>query len=209
MNLTQTEIELKKRWAIPYTWGRKQYDSWDKDTNFIYGIDTYEEVANQIYQRFENASQKEALTNFAWNRWYNFQSAMAIEYMFVSHPKVQKVWNAKDREKDFFIDGIPFDHKTSVFPKQFDRTLDFALSHPKELAKWLYINQSKEQRFHIKNRLFIVLHNSTGEHWKLKAELNWLEELIINYLDGFESEKLITLTHKNGSLLTDVLFARR
>jgi hypothetical protein len=205
LTIHQTEIELKKRWAIPYYWGRKQYDSWDKDTNFIYTIDTFDEIEAEIANRFKDSKQQEQLTNYAWNRWYNFQSAKAIEHIFTAHPKVRKVWNGRDREKDFFIDDIPFDHKTSIFPSNYGNDVEFAKQHPKDLAKWLYINQSKQQRFHIKNRLFVVLHNPTGEHWKLKAELSWLEQLITNYLDSFSKDNLITLTHKNGSLLTDIL----
>ncbi|MEY2925346.1 MAG: hypothetical protein RLZZ337_1896 [Bacteroidota bacterium] len=209
MTPQQIEIELKKRWAIPYNWGKKQDDSWDKDTNFIYSISTFSALEAEIEQRFGGLENYTGLRNYAWNRWYNFHSAQAIEAIFTSHPKVTDVQNGRDREKDFYIDGIPFDHKTSVFPRQYGKSISEAVNNPKDLAKWLYINQSKEQRFHIKNRLFVVLHNSQGEHWKLKAEILLLNGLICKYLDSFKQDKLITLTHKNGSLLTDVLYATK
>jgi uncharacterized protein YifE (UPF0438 family) len=122
---------------------------------------------------------------------------------------VRKVKNDKDREKDFYINGVAFDHKTSVFPRGFRRNLDYAVENPKELAKWLYINQSKEQRFHAKNRLFVVLHKQDGQHWQLKAELGWIKKLVDNYLDKYSEENLISLKHSKGVLKTDILFGVR
>jgi len=45
----------------------------------------------------------------------------------------------------------------------------------------------------LKNRLFIVLHSSDGEHWKLKAEISWLKERIEKYMSGFNPHYLLNL----------------
>jgi hypothetical protein len=209
VNLEQVEIQLKKRWASKYNWGRKQADIWDTHTNFIYGISDFEELLDRIYAEFNTHSRFEDLRNYALNRWYNFQSAMAVEYIFSTHPQVRKVKNDKDREKDFYINGIAFDHKTSVFPRGFGGSIDEAISDPRELAKWLYINQSKQQRFHAKNRMFLVLHKNDGEHWRLKAELSWIKLLVDSYLDEYREGELISLKHSGGVLKTDIIFGCR
>ena len=209
MNLEHTEIQLKKRWASEYKWGRKQADIWDSQTNFIYSISDFDDVVARVYDEFHTHSKYADLRNYALNRWYNFQSAMAVEYIFNAHPLVRKVQNDKDKEKDFYIKGIAFDHKTSVYPKGFGQEIDFALANPKELAKWLYINQSSQQRFHAKNRLFLVLHKNDGEHWRLKAELSWIKVLVDTYLDAYREIDLISLKHSKGVLKTDVIFGCR
>lgn len=209
VNLNQTEIQLKKRWSSAYHWGRKQADIWDTQTNFIYGIAEFDEVVDKVFNTFSTHSKYVDLRNYALNRWYNFQSAKAVEYIFNTHPKVRKVSNAQDREKDFYINGLAFDHKTSVYPRGFGHTLDFALNNPKELAKWLYINQSEEQRFHTENRLFLVLYNKGGDHWRLKAELEWIKLRIDNYLENYEECSLIDLKHSSGVSKTDIIFGVR
>lgn len=209
MNLIDVENQLKKRWATEYQWGRKQADIWDEHTNFIYTIKEFDDIVAHIYDQFHTHAQYKGLRNYALNRWYNFQSAMAVEYIFNSHPKVRKVKNDRDREKDFYINGVAFDHKTSVFPKGFIQSVDFAQENPKELAKWLYINQSGQQRFHTKNRLFVVLHKSDGAHWRLKAELQWIKLLVDNYLQAYKESDLIELTHSQGILKTDIIFGVR
>lgn len=206
LNITEIEIQLKKRWASEYKWGRKQANIWDLQTNFIYEISAFDDLKAKIYDEFHLHKQYEQLRNYALNRWYNFQSAKAVEYIFTSHPIVRRVMNDKDREKDFYINGLSFDHKTSVYPKGYSGDLDVALKNPKELVKWLYINQSGEQRFHTKNRLFIVLHKSDGQHWKLKAELSWIKKLVDAYLNTYAEENLISLKHSKGVLKTDVIF---
>lgn len=209
MNLQHVEIQLKKRWAAQYKWGRKQADIWDTHTNFIYKIADFDDVLARIYDEFNTHSKYEELRNYALNRWYNFQSAMAVEYIFSTHPKVRRVKNDKDREKDFYINGIAFDHKTSVFPRGFAPGIDAAIADPKELAKWLYINQSSQQRFHAKNRLFLVLYKNDGEHWRLKAELSWIKVLVDAYLDEYKEIDLISLKHSGGVLKTDIIFGQR
>lgn len=209
VNLELVEIQLKKRWASEYKWGRKQADIWDSQTNFIYTIADFDEVVARIYTEFNTHRKYEDLRNYALNRWYNFQSAMAVEHIFNVHSKVRRVKNDKDREKDFYIYGVAFDHKTSVFPSGFGKDVDYAVDNPRELAKWLYVNQSEQQRFHAKNRLFLVLHKNDGEHWKLKAELSWIKVLVDTYLDSYRELDLISLKHSKGMIKTDVIFGCR
>ena len=122
-----------------------------------------------------------------------------MEHIFTSLPKVTPSKNQKDRLVDFTIHGIPFDHKTTIFPKQFKKSIDYAKNNEKELIAWLYDNQSTQQRHHLKNRLFIVVFDEKGEHWKLKANLSLLQIEIEKYVSNYNPNTLHSLTFADNS----------
>ncbi len=178
IDLQRLERELKKRLAYPYSWGRKQSDSWDRETHFIYEIRLF----SQLEERISTLSPE--LRNYALNRWLNFWSAKGIEQIFTIHPNVVACQNEYDKTVDFYINNIPFDHKTSVFPKGFQKDISYALEHKRELIEWLYKEQSQQGRLHFKNRLFVVLYDKeSSEHWKLKAEISLIKQKIDNYIN--------------------------
>ena len=117
--LINIEKELKKRLAYPYKWGRKQNDEFDKLTNFVYKISAFDEVLKETESRFRKDKEHQNIANYSLNRWYNFWSAQAVEKIFCSLPNVKPALDEKDRLVDFTIDGVTFDHKTSIFPKNF------------------------------------------------------------------------------------------
>ena len=200
MQLDQLEMELKKRWKFPYKWGRKQANDWDYKTNFIYKIKTFDELLKTL------APFEQDIKDYAMNRWYNFWSAMAVEHIFAKHPMIIPNKNKYDKLIDFTINSIPFDHKTSVFPRGFNKSLFYAQQNPKELIKWLYDNQSQQGRKHVKNRLFIVLFYKNGAHWKLKAELFLLKEKIDQYCKNFDSNLLPEFNFEEGKVLSDIIW---
>ena len=209
-DLLQIESELKKRLSYPYKWGRKQNDYFDKLTNYVYRIPSFEEVLKETEGKFSKDKEHKNIANYALNRWYNFWSAQAVEKIFCSLPNVKPALDEKDRLVDFTIDGVTFDHKTSIFPKDFPYSIEEAIKKTDELIKWLYKNQSQQQRKHLKNRLFIVLYSSTGEHWKLKAEISWLKERIEKYMQGFNPHFLLKFNlEPNHQTLADVIWAIR
>jgi len=209
-DLILIEQELKKRLAYPYKWGRKQNDQFDKLTNFVYRISLFEEVLKEIELRFRKDKEHQNIANYALNRWYNFWSAQAVEKIFCFLTNVKPALDSKDRLVDFTIDGVTFDHKTSIFPKNFPFKIDEAIKNTNELIIWLYKNQSQQQRKHLKNRLFIVLYSSDAEHWKLKAEISWLKERIEKYMNGFNPHYLLKFPlEKNQATLSDVIWAIR
>jgi len=208
VDLLQIEKELKKRLIYPYKWGRKQNDEFDRLTNFVYKIPTFEKVLKETENRFRKDKEHQNIANYALNRWYNFWSAHAIEKIFCSLPNVKPALDEKDRLVDFTIDGVTFDHKTSIFPKNFPHPIKEAIKKTDELILWLYKNQSQQQRKHLKNRLFIVLYSSDGEHWKLKAEISWLKERIEKYMLGFNPHYLLKFPlEKNQETISDVIWA--
>ena len=194
------EKELTRRLQYPYHWGRKQSDDWDEKTNFIYDIQKFDD----LFQKISHYNRE--LKDYAMNRWFNFWSAMGVEKIFAMHPNVTPNENRSDKLFDFTIDGVPFDHKTSVFPRGFGRNIGYALRNKKELIHWLYRNQSQQGRKHLKNRLFVVLYNKTGEHWKMKAELTTLKKIIDNYMKSFNIRNLVTLDFGEGKTYSDIIW---
>jgi len=210
IDLIQIEKELKKRLTYPYKWGRRQNDYYDKLTNFVYHIPTFDETLKEIENQFRKDKEHQNIANYALNRWYNFWSAQAVEKIFCSLPNVQPALDGKDRLVDFTIDGITFDHKTSIFPKNFPFNVDEAIKKTDELIIWLYKHQSQQQRKHLKNRLFIILYSSDGEHWKLKSEIQWLKERIEKYMTSFNTHYLLKFVlEENQQTLSDVIWAIR
>lgn len=184
-------IELNKRLIYPYKWGTKQTDALDKQTRFIYKTHAFNHLIKIIEDRFADEPDYEQIKNYALNRWYNFHSAMAVEAIFKAHKNVKAAQNAKDKKVDFFLDNIPFDHKTTIFPKSLKMSFNEAINQPEVVIKWLYKNQSSQGRFHLKNRLFVVLYAKDGKHWKLKANLTKIEQAVNQYLKNFNAEKLL------------------
>lgn len=211
LDLEHIERELKKRHAYPYQWLRKQNDEWDGYTNFIYQISNWDDLIQKIalVSQLRNLDKHE-IFQYASNRWYNFWSAKAVEQIFTEKRGIESVNNTKDSEKDFYLFDIPFDHKTSVFPKQFGKSFEYAQAHKIELIEWLYKNQSSQKRYHLKNRLFIVVYDKNGEHWKLKAEISILKKSIFNYLENYNRDRLCPLTFFDGSrALSDIIWVRK
>jgi hypothetical protein len=209
-SLIQIESELKKRLVHPYKWGQKQNDNFDKQTNFIYHTFLFEELLKEIDSRFKSEKDFDLYFNYTINRWYNFWSAQAVEYIFCSLPNVKPALDSKDKLVDFTIQDVSFDHKTSIYPKNFPYQIKDAIKKTDELIKWLYKYQSQQQRKHLRNRLFIVLYANDGEHWKLKSEIMWLKERIEKYMLGFNPNYLMKFNfEKDKETLSDVIWAIR
>ena len=208
MQLEQVEKELKKRLTYPYQWGQKQNDHYDKLTKFIYKIFYWEELIDRLKSDFEKVENFNDFFHYSINRWYNFQSANAVEHLFANSRLVKPNKDKYDKLVDFSINSISFDHKTSVFPKGFNHELSYALNNKKHLVYWFYKNQSSQGRQHFGNRIFLVLFNTkNNNHWHLKSELSWLKIIIDDYLKNFNEENLLTLNFKeNPGAVSDIIW---
>ncbi len=201
MDFQRLERELKKRHVYSYKWGRKQCNSWDRSTRFIYN--TYS-VASllKLCEPFDEEHR-----NYALNRWYNFWSSKGVEELFALHPNVTAQKDRYDKLVDFTIDSITFDHKSTRFPQKYPKSIEKARENPRDLIEWLYKNQSKEGRFHLKNRLFIVVYDSEkGTHWKVKAEISLLKSHIDSYVESFSENKLHRFDFGDGIVLSDIIW---
>lgn len=208
VNYVDIETQLKNRWKYPYKWLQKQNDVWDQHTHFIYTISKWESLIEAIATLVKEKNlPKEEAFYYAINRWYNFWSSVAVEQIFCSLPQVIPAKNNKDKLTDFSIQNIPFDHKTSVFPKGFGKGFAYAKANKEELLYWLYINQSQQGRKHHANRLFVMVYSKNQQHWKLKAEISLLQQAISNYVATFEPKQLTTLKFsENQTALSDIIW---
>ena len=204
MNLERLERELKKRWVIPYSWkGTKQTNELDKKTRFIYKTYSFKRLLERSVALTENEK------NYAYNRWYNFWSAEAVEYIFSKHQKIKANEDKYHKSIDFWIKNIPFDHKTTVFPKGFNKSVPYAIEYKRELIEWLYANQSTQKRFHLKNRLFLIVldYSNPKDNWKLKSEILWLQKIISTYLSTFDAQNLENFYFQNQLIKSDIIWA--
>lgn len=211
LDLEHIELELKKRLQYPYKWLRKQNDLWDVATKFIYKTPDWDIFVQEMKDAWHQSNfDKSNFINYSMNRWYNFWSAQAVEQLFTDFPGVAPNPNPTKDHYDFRWLGERFDLKTSVFPKRYGENLAFAKAQPKHLIRWFYKNQSKEQRFHLKNRLFIVCHDINGEHYKLKAEIGMLQELVHGYMNGRTPADTFSLDlQQETETLADIIWATR
>jgi len=209
--LKDIESELNQRHQYPYKWYRKQNDIWDTHTNFIYNTASWEDLISKIAASVkEHQLDKKELFYYAINRWYNFWSAMAVENIFSNCDSITSNPDSKNRTIDFTLQKIAFDHKTSVFPKHLKNDLVFAQSNKRQLIEWLYKNQSSLKRHHLKNRLFIVVFDENGEHWKLKGEIGFLKKEIKNYVSEFNPTQLQKFIFTpNTETLSDIIWVTR
>ncbi len=207
-SLQKLESQLKKRWAYPYQWHKIQNNNWDNLTRFIYDSADWDKqliTLNQILVK--NDLYQVEIFNYAINRWYNYWSSVAIEEIFCSLSGVTPAENKKDKQVDFYIHKIPFDHKTSVFPKGFGRDFAYAKANKNQLIGWLYAQQSSQQRQHFANRLFVIVHKEDGNHWKLKAQISLLHHAISNYVVTFDQTQLVELNFSDKQkTLSDIIW---
>ncbi|EDM45252.1 hypothetical protein SCB49_05582 [unidentified eubacterium SCB49] len=211
LDLLFIEQQLKHRWDYKYVWKRKQNDLWDAYTSYIYKTQNWEDLIPKMAKTIkEYKLDKHELFYYASNRWYNFWSAMAVEQMFTEIDGITPAINNTDKEKDFFIHKKSFDHKTSIFPKGFGQDINYSKNNKLELITWLYQNQSSQKRFHLKNRLFIIVHNSNGQHWKLKAELSLIKNAIQNYMNSYHEDQLQKVIFaENKIALSDIIWVQK
>lgn len=206
----QTELRLACQSPQP-PWGRKQNNRWDTLTNFIYRTETWAELQHALQTRRPSDVAESEFRAYATRRWFNFWSAQGVEAIFSQLEGVTPAYNSRDRLKDFAIQGINFDHKTSVFPKTYPHDLKHARENPLDLLRWFYQHQSRQQRYHTANRLFLVLYDfREAAHWQLRAELLFLRQRIRDYVRQFNPATLPTLSLPGGGApRADIIWAVR
>ncbi len=206
--ITELEKELKKRREYHYDrWWRKQNNYRDRMTRFVYNIRNRNDCIKGIKNAYEsnNINDKHRFFNYSANRRYNFRSAQWVENLFKLHPNVIGEENETHQYIDFYIDWIPFDHKTTIFPKAYKNTIEYAKENKGDLIDRLYKNQSTQQRFHMKNRLFVVMHSLNWDDWKLKAELSFMKPIIDEYLNNFRKDRLYKFKYNYEEIFSDTI----
>ena len=177
--------ELRKVKQMP-PWGRVQGDAWDRASRFIYSTRTLDALRRETKRVAAEAGLP--LRDFGCyviRRWYNFHTHQAVLDVILAHPRTRPEPDPFHHTVDFYLDGEGFDLKLTGLPRGFGRDLTYARAHPEELARWLYVHQSKQGRFHAANRLFVVLHDAAnpGRTWELRRDFTRLERVIHAFLD--------------------------
>jgi hypothetical protein len=134
------------------SWKVKQTDQLDQRTSHIYQCRTLDQLREIAAEK--HLSEDEQL--YAVHRWRNFKRHEAWQaLLFEQVPSISLPPKAFHKEQDFFIssngDVIPFDLKITRYP----HTAGHGLSD-RGLAEWFYQNQSRQNRFHLGNRFFVV-----------------------------------------------------
>lgn len=141
----------------------------DRKTKFIYDVRDFKTL-----QLLCNTTlSKEEDRQYAYHRWVNFFSSIYCEQLFCKYG-AKKVDNLKDKDKDIYIDDIPYDVKLTVYPTttaiKYDLETDDGIEG---MIRWFYNNQSGEGRKHFKNRIFIVCGGDTQEE-RMKNKIRFL-----------------------------------
>lgn len=194
--LQREALEIKK--AIPYlkpnVWAIQE-DNKDRKTNFIYNAQTIEEILKKL----ENES--EDLKTYGIHRWYNFKTSKMTEEIFTMLG-AQKENNIKHKTKDIYINSTPYDVKLTVYPKKYYNA-DF---NKESLIQWLYQNQSKQGRYHLENRLFVVCGKPTDtaiDKLIKKSDFKNIYNEVQNYMQYYNKNE-ITIHNKN--IYSDVIW---
>jgi hypothetical protein len=151
-------------------------------TEYVRKIFRYDDLISSV-----KAKLHDDVTSYVICTWYNHWTTVLIEEHISRHPEViPTLKNIKGI--DIFVDGQPFDLKTTYLPREYD--IKDAVKNPKDLGVWMYENQGT-QRFSSDNRLFVFLLDTKNleESWKLKGNF----DLVFSKADEFfDKEKVST-----------------
>ena len=152
---------------IPLHWGNVQNNATD-DKIDMFAIDDYSALTRALSQL------PEAQQNYLRRRWYLWKCAQCDEYLFYVNDNVERNPDPRDKAYDIRIDGnIDFDVKGTVIPQSMREDAESVIADPRQMIDFYYDNQSKERRFDIQNRLFIVHHSFVDPSRELFLRCAW------------------------------------
>jgi hypothetical protein len=194
--------ELLKVKSMP-PWGRVQGDEWDRASRFIYSITDLNALRRETKRvAAELGLPVSDFGRYVIRRWYNFHTHQAALDIILAHPRTRPEPDPFHHTVDFYLgeaglQPVGFDLKLTTLPKGFGHDIVYAQTHPEELARWLYANQSTQGRFHAANRLFVVLHDASDARrtWELRRDFERLERAIGAFLD---EPRLIQVAFEDG-----------
>lgn len=167
-----------------FSWGVVQGQLDQKiQAEYVRRIVHYDDLISNVKAKLHNE-----VTSYVICSWYNHWTTVLIEEHISQHPKViPTLKNIKGI--DIFMDGQPFDLKTTYLPRDYD--IQDMMKNPRHLAIWMYENQGA-QRFGADNRLFAILldANNPQESWQLKRNF----ELVFPRIDEFFNKETVSTT---------------
>ena len=137
---------------IDNDWKVKQSDEYDARTSHIYKCNSVDDLVR--YSKTENLNDFEI--SYASHRWRNFKRHEAWLLLIVEMvPGVHLTTEKFHKQQDFKLSVGPSTHPFDLKVTRFPSSVGKNLSDP-ELAKWFYEHQSRQGRYHIANRFFVV-----------------------------------------------------
>jgi len=183
-NLINDEDLIKELHKVKdFSWGVVQGQLDQKiQAEYVRRIVRYDDLISSVKAKLHND-----ITSYVICTWYNHWTTVLIEEHISQHPKViPTLKNIKGI--DIFMDGQPFDLKTTYLPRDYD--IQDVIKNPKNLAIWMYENQGA-QRFGSDNRLFAILLDTKNpaESWKLKRNF----DLVFSKIDEFFNKENVSV----------------
>jgi hypothetical protein len=158
-------------------------------------------------EKREGKIEAKEIKDYIFRRYFNYKTSKMAEEVFLLFDCCGEVSNKKDKEKDLYIHGIPFDVKFSSksnlnnfshLEKQEDKN---------KLIQWLYENQS-HCRTHYKNRIFLVV----GDNYE-KMNVERIFERVSEYIEKLTERRRfnrVEIRRKNGGkeiVKSDIIIA--
>jgi len=168
----------------------------DSETKFIYKSSSIDEIK-------QHCKQHKVELNYALHRWYNFNCAKVHEDIFIKFG-AKKEEDSFHKTIDFYLFDVPFDLKTTYFPKAIKDKTNYDLTNrtgKNNLILWLYSNQSKQGRFHLENRLFIVCENLES-----KSDFETIENKINQFVNYSKQNGFNKILFENKSIYSDIIW---
>lgn len=156
---------------IPLHWGRVQNDCTDKKMG-IFSIPSYEGLEERL-----KSLPKEDRDYFK-RRWFISKCSACDEYLFYRNEGVSKNPNSRDKEYDVLFQEaqpipIGFDVKDTEVPSKMLSKTEELLVNPEEMIAFFYERQSKDVRYGLQNRLFVVHHSFISRERSLFLRVAW------------------------------------
>lgn len=166
-----------------FSWGVVQGQLDQKiQAEYVRRIVRYDDLISNV-----KAKLHDDVTSYVICTWYNHWTTVLIEEHISQHSQVIPTLLKNIKGIDIFVDGQPFDLKTTYLPREYNAK--DAVTSPKDLAVWLYENQGV-QRFGADNRLFVILLDTKNpeESWKLKRNF----DLVFSRIDEFFNKERVS-----------------
>lgn len=181
---------------IDNSWLIKQTDALDRRTAFIYNCRTIIEIDTRSKQGVLSSDEK----IYALHRWRNFKRHEAwLSLLFEQISGIMRPENSYDKKRDLILPTpnhglLAFDLKVTRQP----RALGAEVSD-KKLAEWFYSNQSRQGRFHLANRFFVV-----GNPESLLYEVDAARATIAKFVSN-NNAFVHDISHSNGTKSVAIL----
>lgn len=155
---------------IPLNWGAIQNNRED-DKIKMFSISSYEELEEKL------STLSEYSKSYLRRRWYLWKCSQCDEYLFYVNSNVMQNPDRYDKEWDVKInEKYYFDIKGTVVPKNMRSDVLDLMENPERMIDFYYDEQSKERRYDIQNRLFIVHHSFVSHEREMYLRSAWMSK---------------------------------